>query len=136
MLWIERLVEVYGDSELLMRAVAAADGWPLWGEEGFLIVHLANGDEPFFVKGDCTGWEAAPMHRFGNLWWFLMPREHPGELRYRISNNGGYDWADPYARAYRFEDGQEVSLAQASATAPSPCVQLQAFSLQRCPRLW
>ena len=27
----------------------------------------------------------------------------------------GYDWADPYARAYRFEDGQEVSLAQASA---------------------
>ena len=55
------------------------------------------------------------MHRFGNLWWFLMPREHPGELRYRISNNGGYDWADPYARAYRFEDGQEVSLAQASA---------------------
>ena len=55
------------------------------------------------------------MHRFGNLWWFLMPREHPGELRYRISNNEGYDWADPYARAYRFEDGQEVSLAQASA---------------------
>ena len=45
-----------------------------------------------------------------NLWWFLMPRgEHPGELRYRISNNEGYDWADPYARAYRFEDGQEVS---------------------------
>ena len=39
----------------------------------------------------------------------------PGELRYRISNNEGYDWADPYARAYRFEDGQEVSLAQASA---------------------
>ena len=27
MLWIERLVEVYGDSELLMRTVAAADGW-------------------------------------------------------------------------------------------------------------
>ena len=42
MLWIERLVEVYGDSELLTCAVAAADGWPLWGEEGFPIVHLAK----------------------------------------------------------------------------------------------
>ena len=63
----------------------------------------------FFVKGDCTGWEVKPMHRFGNPA-VLDAAGAPGELRYRISNNEGYsDWADPYARAYRFEDGQEVS---------------------------
>ena len=115
MLWIERLIEVYGDGELLMRAVAAGDGWPLWGEEGYLVVHLANGDEVFWVKGDHTDWASSPMQRLGNLWWTVVPRQHPGELRYKISNNGGYDWADPYARAYRFEDGQEVSLIQPSA---------------------
>ena len=115
MLWIEELIEAYGDGERLLKAVSAGEGWPLWGEAGFLVVHLASGDESFWIRSDLTDWNAEPMNRHGNLWWSVIPRHHPGEIRYRISNNRGHDWGDPFARAYRFESGQEVSLIQPSA---------------------
>lgn len=104
-----------GQLDVLLAALAAdtagalleqsrGAGWPAPVEEGYLLVST----ELDHAAGDHEGWVGAAMNDGGGFHWLVVALDPGG--RYKFTD-GGSNWqADPWSRAYGWDDNGQMSM--------------------------
>lgn len=104
------LAELSANLEDAMNKYAAAEGWPVFVEDGYLFVSTDPSLD--LVAGDHDQWAGTPMKLEGNFRWLHM--KVTAGSRYKFTN--GTVWtADPWARSYTYDDNGEMSLVRPTA---------------------
>ena len=105
------LAALRDDRDTTLLDVSRETGWPAPVEGGWLFVcTLGSGYE---LAGDHGGWVPEGMTQEDGFSWLVRPAEVGGGYKY----TDGDDWAaDPWARAYRYDEFGELSLLPNPAT--------------------
>ncbi len=104
-------LEANRDAEL--QAVSDGDGWPAPVEGGYLFVSddLARDR----IAGDFDGWQPQAMNHASNFAWLVVKVDAGAHYKF---TDGAADWqADPWSRAYTYDDHGEMSLAHPASGA-------------------
>lgn len=95
-----------------LAAVALSGGWPIdLGSGQWLFVALDQGEVSLSLAGDFNGWTPEPMTREAGMWWVEVGVPRPEGSQYKFTDGADYT-ADPWARAYRYDDFGEISLVR------------------------
>ncbi|HHO49724.1 MAG TPA: hypothetical protein ENK18_02365 [Deltaproteobacteria bacterium] len=105
---LQALLDGEADPAEVLDAVAWSGGWPILDGDRAYVLHLADVG-PWSVAGDPTGWEPVAMIDGGGFFWASLELSgDPAGDRYKLVQ--GADWiADPWARAYTYDDFGEIS---------------------------
>lgn len=100
------LTALRADPEAGLASVARERGWPVAVEGGYLVATTAADVDR--VAGDFDGWVGTPLTPDDGFAWVVVPAS-PGD-GYKLHDGGSLWRADPWARAYRYDDLGELSL--------------------------
>lgn len=101
------LAELRADLPSAMHRHAHGLGWPLSLAQGRLFVSTDPSLKS--VAGDHDGWTGTPMEVDNGFAWVVI--DVPPGSRYKF-NSGDTFRADPYARAYAYDEFGEISLVE------------------------
>ena len=108
---VEGLIAGDLDAATVFPSVAWSSGFPIASDDGVWFVHWYEGGD-WSVAGDFNGWEPQPMESHGDVWAVFVPDLDLSELTgtgYKFVN-GGSEWvADPWSRAYTYDDNGQLS---------------------------
>ncbi len=110
------LARLRTDRDGTLEDESLAHGWPVRVAEGRVVVSASP--ELTMLAGDFNGWVAEAMTPDDGFAWMIVP-DDPGQ-KYKLTNGTDYQ-ADPWSRAYAYDDFGEIS---ETAGAPN---QLQRF---------
>ncbi len=108
----ELLAALRADRDGALLAQSRASGWPAPVEGGYLVVST----DPALaqVAGDHDGWTGVALTKDEGFAWAVVPLE-PGD-GYKLKSAATFS-ADPWSRAYRYDDNGELSLVAAEGAA-------------------
>ncbi len=103
---VDALVEALRvDRDGTLLEVSRETGWPAPVDGGWLFVSTLG--SAYGLAGDHGGWTPEPMTQEDDFSWLVRPAEPGGGYKY----TDGADWtADPWGRAYRYDEFGELSL--------------------------
>jgi len=91
-----------------MALIAAAGGWPIRSERGFIVA--TPGPGPVSLAGDHNDWRPTPMqHQNGLCWSHVAAPAGAEPSRYKLVVGDRYQ-ADCHARCYGYDERGEYSL--------------------------
>lgn len=96
----------------MMNLVAQSDGWPIDGGDGtFVFAAIDEGWAQLQLAGDHEGWVGQDMALQNGIWWIRTAIANPEGSHYKLVARADY-FADPMARAYRYDSFGEISLVR------------------------
>lgn len=99
------------DLEGTLLAVSRDTGWPAPVADGWLFVQTDRGE--WDLAGDMNGWAGVPMTRDDGFSWLVHPAD-PGDA-YKFTDGEAWN-ADPWSRAYAYDEYGEKSLVAPEGT--------------------
>lgn len=100
-----------GGPDMLNR-VAQSGGWPIDAGDGtFVFAALDEGWGLLQLAGDHEGWQGQNMALSHGIWWIRTTIANPSGSQYKLVAGADY-FADPWARAYRYDTYGEISLVR------------------------
>ncbi len=90
--------------------VSVSDGWPIAGSQGYIFLLQDSGGGPWYLAGDHNGWALDPMNKGSGYYWLVADVPDPEGSLYKFVDGRKRYSADPYARAYGYDDYGEYSL--------------------------
>ncbi len=107
--------------DALLHDIAWSNGWPVTTEAGTRLF-LAEGAEGWSLAGDFNQWSPAPMTPGAGYAWAEVEVGEPWDVGYKFVRQPGTAdeaWtADPWARAYRYDDFGRISFVAAGSDSP------------------
>jgi len=111
-LLFDALLAGKADVDSVLWEVSQSDGWPIQGEDGYLFV-VTGAAGPYELAGDHNDWAPQPMTDGGGFWYAVVSHADlplpDGSIYKFVDRRSTYD-ADPYARAYSYDEYGEHSL--------------------------
>ncbi|NUP11896.1 MAG: alpha/beta hydrolase [Polyangiaceae bacterium] len=111
------LARLRADRDATLLDESYVHGWPVAVEEGLVVVSTDPTLSSF--GGDFSEWAPVALTADEGFSWGLLPAE-PAQ-RYKLADGAGTFAADPWARAYAYDDFGEISLV------PGPEAHLERF---------
>jgi len=101
------------DLQAALLAQAAAEGWPAPVEEGHLFV--STNLAATLVAGDHDAWAGTALQSDEGFLWAVVSAAAGN--RYKLTDGQDLWLADPWSRAYNYDDNGEISLIAANGEA-------------------
>jgi hypothetical protein len=114
---MQELIDGDASVDDVVPAIAWGSGWPLSDGDITWFVHPADGGS-WALAGDFNGWEPEAMVQGNGFWYLGVEGELAPGTGYKFVRDGSEWIADPWARAYRFDDYGELSFAVAPDAEP------------------
>ncbi len=97
-------------TEEAFEAINWGEGFPVRTVANTIIfLHWHAGPNTWAVAGAFNGWQAQEMNGQGDFWWLEVSIADPAGAQYKFVGDGEIWLADPFARAYDYDEFGEFS---------------------------
>lgn len=100
------------DAQEGLLTISRSGGWPIETTDGFVFARLEDGRGPYSLTGDHNAWTLGAMTNESGLWWTTASIDNPEGLLYKFVTAAQEYEADPYARAYNYDEYGQYSLVR------------------------
>ncbi|MED5374421.1 MAG: alpha/beta hydrolase-fold protein [Myxococcota bacterium] len=108
---LQALLDGQATVEDTLQQISDGQGWPVQGPDGWVFV--AQGDGALSWAGDASAWEPLEMTAGAGFSWIVVDIPVPQGSGYKFVSGDSYQ-ADPWARAYTYDDFGELSFVRGS----------------------
>ncbi|MFO0568624.1 MAG: alpha/beta hydrolase-fold protein [Polyangiaceae bacterium] len=102
------------DAKTGTSKIAAHDGFPVQTPDGFLFVHVDDGQGPYALVGDHNGWQPTAMKAEAGLYWVVSAIQSPDGVKYKFQSSAPEPLADPLSRRFGYDSFGEFSWVRES----------------------